>query len=110
MNRPATAGRLIHVRVRSIFVAAAVCAGAVLAACAPTAVPDGCPGRWGGEGIGGWVPAAADVEGADESLVPGTPVRALIRLRAERRQRPAPGRGGRRRSSADGPAGPLKRQ
>ncbi|MBX6381978.1 MAG: hypothetical protein IRZ07_03235 [Microbispora sp.] len=65
---------------RSIFMAAALCAGAVLAGCAPRpgAVPDGCPGRWGGEGVGGWVPAAADVDGADESLVPGTPVRALI--------------------------------
>ncbi|MBE3015535.1 hypothetical protein IL992_41190 [Microbispora sp. NEAU-D428] len=58
----------------------AVCAGAVLAACAaePRAVPDACPQRWGGDGIGGWVPAAADVDGADESLVPGSPVRALI--------------------------------
>ncbi|MEU6414204.1 hypothetical protein [Microbispora sp. NPDC046933] len=65
---------------RWIAVVVAVCAGAVLAACAPEprAVPDACPQRWGGEGIGGWVPAAADVDGADESLVPGSPVRALI--------------------------------
>ncbi|MEU8178116.1 hypothetical protein AB0C14_35055 [Microbispora hainanensis] len=65
----------------SVLVAAvAVCAGAVLAGCAaePMAVPDACPQRWGGEGVGGWVPAAVDVDGADESLVPGAPVRALI--------------------------------
>ncbi|MGI5154772.1 hypothetical protein [Microbispora sp. CA-102843] len=76
-------GRLSNVmRLRRIVVAvAALWAGAVLAACSPgprTAVPDACPPRWGGEGIGGWVPAAVDVDGADESLVPGSPVRALI--------------------------------
>jgi hypothetical protein len=73
-------GRLIRMRVRSIFMAAALCAGAVLAGCAPEpkAVPDACPQRWGGEGIGAWVPDAVDVDGADESLVPGAPVRALI--------------------------------
>ncbi|MEV6980363.1 hypothetical protein AB0M95_03765 [Sphaerisporangium sp. NPDC051017] len=41
-------------------------------------VPKACPGQWGGEGIGDWVPAAADVEGAGESLVPGEPVEAMI--------------------------------
>ncbi|GGP84273.1 hypothetical protein GCM10010140_11610 [Streptosporangium pseudovulgare] len=41
-------------------------------------MPASCPQQWGGEGIGGWVPAAADIDGADESLVPGSPVRALI--------------------------------
>jgi hypothetical protein len=41
-------------------------------------VPASCPQRWGGGDIGDWVPAAADIDGADESLVPGTPVQALI--------------------------------
>ncbi|GLX10745.1 hypothetical protein [Microbispora sp. NBRC 16548] len=67
-------------RTAVLVAAVAVCAGAVPAACAPEprAVPDACPQRWGGEGIGGWVPAAVDVDGADETLVPGSPVRALI--------------------------------
>ncbi|MEN3539741.1 hypothetical protein AAH991_31855 [Microbispora sp. ZYX-F-249] len=43
-----------------------------------SATPDACPRQWEGEGIGGWVPAGPDVDGADESLVPGSPVRALI--------------------------------
>ncbi|GIH65955.1 hypothetical protein [Microbispora siamensis] len=71
----------MRLRRTSVLIAVvAVCAGAVLAACAPDprAVPDACPQRWGGDGIGGWVPAAADVDGADESLVPGSPVRALL--------------------------------
>ncbi|GII34077.1 hypothetical protein Pmi06nite_75190 [Planotetraspora mira] len=46
-------------------------------AAAPSA-PKSCPGQWGGDGIGGWVPAASDVAGAAESLVPGSPVEALI--------------------------------
>ncbi|WP_449060468.1 hypothetical protein [Planomonospora algeriensis] len=41
-------------------------------------VPATCPQRWGGERPGGWVPAAADIDGADESLVPGSPIQALI--------------------------------
>ncbi|GAA2370987.1 hypothetical protein GCM10010404_27700 [Nonomuraea africana] len=41
-------------------------------------VPATCPQQWGGDGIGGWVPAAADVDGVGESLVPGAPVQALI--------------------------------
>ncbi|TQS22791.1 hypothetical protein [Microbispora sp. KK1-11] len=67
-------------RAAVLLVAVAMWAGAVPAACAPEprAVPDACPQRWSGEGIGGWVPAAVDVDGADESLVPGSPVRALI--------------------------------
>ncbi|WP_214106610.1 hypothetical protein [Acrocarpospora catenulata] len=36
-------------------------------------VPSTCPQRWGGNDIGGWVPAAADIDGAAESLVPGSP-------------------------------------
>ncbi|WP_146607383.1 hypothetical protein [Spongiactinospora gelatinilytica] len=42
------------------------------------AVPATCPQRWGGADTGGWVPAAARVEGAGETLVPGAPVEALI--------------------------------
>ncbi|WP_068922524.1 hypothetical protein [Planobispora rosea] len=41
-------------------------------------VPASCPQRWGGGDVGGWVPAAADIDGAGESLVPGSPVRAMI--------------------------------
>ncbi|MER5421258.1 hypothetical protein [Streptosporangium roseum] len=41
-------------------------------------VPSTCPHRWGGNDIGGWVPAAADIDGVEESLVPGSPVKALI--------------------------------
>ncbi|GAB2469000.1 hypothetical protein GCM10027187_41360 [Streptosporangium sandarakinum] len=41
-------------------------------------MPASCPQRWDGEGIGGWVPAAAGIDGADEVLVPGSPVQALI--------------------------------
>jgi hypothetical protein len=47
------------------------------AAAAPSA-PKPCPKQWGGEEIGGWVPAASDIAGAGESLVPGAPVEALI--------------------------------
>jgi hypothetical protein len=42
------------------------------------AAPKSCPKRWGGDGAGGWVPAASDVAGAGDSLVPGDPVEALI--------------------------------
>ncbi|MGJ6967359.1 hypothetical protein ACSDR0_36120 [Streptosporangium sp. G11] len=41
-------------------------------------VPATCPQRWDSENIGGWVPAAADINGVEESLVPGSPVKALI--------------------------------
>lgn len=41
-------------------------------------VPSTCPQHWGGDHIGGWVPAAADIDGVEESLVPGSPVKALI--------------------------------
>ncbi|WP_182909758.1 hypothetical protein [Microbispora sp. H13382] len=70
----------MRLRSTALVVALAVCATAVPAGCStgPKAVPDACPRRWGGEGVGGWVPAAADVDGAGESLVPGSPVRALI--------------------------------
>ncbi|WP_169988144.1 hypothetical protein [Microbispora sp. H10836] len=70
----------MRLRSTALVVALAVCATAVPAGCStgPEAVPDACPRRWGGEGVGGWVPAAADVDGAGESLVPGSPVRALI--------------------------------
>ncbi|MEU6716902.1 hypothetical protein ABZ897_36035 [Nonomuraea sp. NPDC046802] len=41
-------------------------------------VPDSCPQRWESNEIGHWVPAAADLDGVEESLVPGTPTSALI--------------------------------
>ncbi|MEV0974784.1 hypothetical protein [Microtetraspora glauca] len=45
-------------------------------------VPVACPERWGGDadgfGFGGWVPAAADLPGVEESLVPGTPIEVMI--------------------------------
>ncbi|MFC4531509.1 hypothetical protein [Sphaerisporangium dianthi] len=61
--------------------AAGVCAGAVVLwgpAGASPPVPSTCPQRWGGDDIGGWVPAAADIDGVEESLVPGSPAQALI--------------------------------
>ncbi|MEV7808324.1 hypothetical protein AB0O28_35780 [Microbispora sp. NPDC088329] len=64
----------------AVVMAVAVCGGVALARHAgrSSAVPDACPRHWEDEGIGGWVPAGPDVDGADESLVPGSPVRALI--------------------------------
>lgn len=41
-------------------------------------VPAACPERWDSSTIGGWVPAAADLDGAEESLVPGEPIEAMI--------------------------------
>ncbi|MEO3805560.1 hypothetical protein [Nonomuraea sp. B1E8] len=41
-------------------------------------VPASCPQRWDSDEIGHWVPAAADVDGVEDSLVPGTPMSALI--------------------------------
>ncbi|PZG22336.1 hypothetical protein C1J01_03890 [Nonomuraea aridisoli] len=41
-------------------------------------VPASCPQRWDSDEIGHWVPAAADLDGVEESLVPGTPTSALI--------------------------------
>ncbi|RCG31792.1 hypothetical protein DQ384_09690 [Sphaerisporangium album] len=61
--------------------AAGVCTAAVVlsgSAGDSPPVPSTCPQRWGSGDIGGWVPAAADIEGVEESLVPGSPVRALI--------------------------------
>ncbi|GII85413.1 hypothetical protein Ssi03_34030 [Sphaerisporangium siamense] len=61
---------------------AGVCAVAVtVSASSPDRsppVPSTCPQRWDSVEIGGWVPAAARVDGAAESLVPGSPVAALI--------------------------------
>ncbi|MEO3859113.1 hypothetical protein [Acrocarpospora sp. B8E8] len=37
-----------------------------------------CPQEYGGGGAGGWVPAAADIDGVDDVLVPGQPVSATI--------------------------------
>ncbi|MGW0590098.1 hypothetical protein [Streptosporangium sp. NPDC002607] len=56
-------------------VAAVVFSGAISES---SPVPATCPQRWGGNDIGGWVPAAADIDGVEESLVPGSPVKALI--------------------------------
>ncbi|WP_344950864.1 hypothetical protein [Sphaerisporangium flaviroseum] len=62
--------------------AAGVCAGAMVlsgSVGASPPVPSTCPHRWGGDDIGGWVPAAAaGIDGVEESLVPGSPVKALI--------------------------------
>ncbi|GAA3409382.1 hypothetical protein [Streptosporangium vulgare] len=61
--------------------AAGVCGAAVVLSGAvgeSPPVPATCPQRWDGDGIGGWVPAAADIEGVEKSLVPGSPVKALI--------------------------------
>ncbi|WP_329082269.1 hypothetical protein [Streptosporangium sp. NBC_01469] len=61
--------------------AAGVCAAAVVLAGAvgeSPPVPATCPQRWDSDDIGGWVPAAADIDGVEESLVPGSPVKALI--------------------------------
>ncbi|MEU4538331.1 hypothetical protein AB0G15_26130 [Streptosporangium sp. NPDC023825] len=67
--------------VRIALAVTAVCAAAALisqAVRAPSSVPASCPERWGGDGPGGWVPAAADLDGVEESLVPGEPVTAMI--------------------------------
>ncbi|MFF0246293.1 hypothetical protein [Streptosporangium sandarakinum] len=72
--------RLVH-WIGAAFAAVVACVAVVQIARSASGgppVPASCPQRWGGEGIGGWVPAAADIDGADESLVPGSPVRALI--------------------------------
>ncbi|WP_433435930.1 hypothetical protein [Nonomuraea sp. CA-141351] len=37
-----------------------------------------CPRRWDSNEIGDWVPNAADLDGVENSLVPGTPTSALI--------------------------------
>ncbi|MFD1540700.1 hypothetical protein [Nonomuraea guangzhouensis] len=63
--------------------AIAICAAAVLIISRTTSgsvtVPTACPQQWGGGGkAGGWVPAAAEVDGVDERLVPGRPVAAMI--------------------------------
>ncbi|MEV5888003.1 hypothetical protein [Nonomuraea fuscirosea] len=40
--------------------------------------PASCPQRWDSNEIGRWVPDAADFDGVEDSLVPGTPTSALI--------------------------------
>ncbi|MEV6982551.1 hypothetical protein AB0M95_15005 [Sphaerisporangium sp. NPDC051017] len=62
-----------------LVVAGACTAAVVLSGSAGESppVPSTCPERWGGE-VGGWVPTAADIDGAEESLVPDSPVTALI--------------------------------
>ncbi|MGS2640100.1 hypothetical protein [Streptosporangium sp. LJ11] len=67
--------------VRVALAVMAVCAAATLisqAVRAPSSVPASCPERWDGDRPGGWVPAAADLDGVGESLVPGEPVTAMI--------------------------------
>ncbi|WP_329424167.1 hypothetical protein OG339_27660 [Streptosporangium sp. NBC_01495] len=67
--------------VRVALALTATCAAAVLISQAvrvPSSVPASCPERWGGDGPGGWVPAATDLDGAGESLVPGEPLSAMI--------------------------------
>ncbi|WP_424533018.1 hypothetical protein ACOZ38_21660 [Sphaerisporangium viridialbum] len=59
----------------------AICASAVLISRSPsgaTSAPASCPQRWGGAGIGDWVPQATGIDGAEASLVPGEPVAATI--------------------------------
>lgn len=41
-------------------------------------VPASCPQQWDSDRIGRWVPAAADLDGVADSLVPGEPADALI--------------------------------
>ncbi|WP_436758316.1 hypothetical protein [Streptosporangium sp. V21-05] len=60
--------------------AAGVCAAVFLSGAVGESppVPATCPQRWDSDDIGGWVPAAADIDGVEKSLVPGSPVKALI--------------------------------
>ncbi|WP_440104477.1 hypothetical protein [Streptosporangium sp. H16] len=72
--------RILH-SVRIALAVTAVCAASALisqAVRAPSSVPASCPERWDGDRPGGWVPAAADLDGVEESLVPGEPVTAMI--------------------------------
>ncbi|MFB9674611.1 hypothetical protein [Streptosporangium vulgare] len=72
--------RLLH-GVRVALAVTAACAAVALISQAvrvPSPVPVSCPERWGGDRPGGWVPAAADLDGVEESLVPGEPVTAMI--------------------------------
>jgi hypothetical protein len=72
--------RLLH-GVRIALALTAACAATMLisqAVRAPSSVPASCPERWGGDRPGGWVPAAAGLDGVGESLVPGEPVSAMI--------------------------------
>lgn len=71
---------LLH-GVRVALAVTAACAAVALISQAvrvPSPVPVSCPERWGGDRPGGWVPAAADLDGVEESLVPGEPVTAMI--------------------------------
>jgi hypothetical protein len=60
--------------------AIALCSTAVLTSASavdtPTARP-ACPQEYG-SGAGGWVPVAADIDGADDVLVPGEPTSLLV--------------------------------
>ncbi|WP_344317418.1 hypothetical protein [Acrocarpospora pleiomorpha] len=61
--------------------AVALCSVAVLSSASVSESPtvrSACPQEYGGGGAGGWVPAAADIDGADDVLVPGQPVSATI--------------------------------
>ncbi|MFC7590447.1 hypothetical protein ACFQYP_47180 [Nonomuraea antimicrobica] len=63
--------------------AVVVCASVVLAAGACGGTPQApspasCPQHWGSDKFGDWVPDTSGVEGAADSLVPGSPVGALI--------------------------------
>ncbi|MBE1588813.1 hypothetical protein ACFPOI_55455 [Nonomuraea angiospora] len=59
-----------------LLVAVVLVPGTVGAPAPP--VPASCPQRWDSNEIGRWVPAAADFDGVEDSLVPGTPTSALI--------------------------------
>jgi hypothetical protein len=71
--------KLVH-GIAIALAATGACTAAVLISqsASGSPVPASCPQRWGGSDAGGWVPAAADLDGVEESLVPGDPVQALI--------------------------------
>ncbi|MGP3959950.1 hypothetical protein ACTWPT_28465 [Nonomuraea sp. 3N208] len=60
-----------------LLLAAVVLAPGTVGEPAPP-VPASCPQRWDSNEIGHWVPDAADLDGVEDSLVPGTPISALI--------------------------------
>ncbi|MEU7739059.1 hypothetical protein [Nonomuraea sp. NPDC049158] len=62
-------------------VVTAICAATVLTSSSvssPPTVLTSCPQQWGGRHAGGWVPAAGQIDGVGDYLVPGRPVTAMI--------------------------------
>ncbi|MBB5775890.1 hypothetical protein [Nonomuraea jabiensis] len=60
-----------------LLLAAVVLAPGTVGEPAPP-VPASCPQRWESKQIGRWVPATAELDGVEDSLVPGAPTSALI--------------------------------